>query len=176
MFGKTSTYSRPWTLISNIFEIICHKWTCLHLSRRHNILGIFNTQYDLFFEENTFPLKGVSHENQEGSKAVSIERSSFKNVSAGSFLYFQSGSFLKSAKNNSETYNRKKLVFFLKLALYIVLFFTARPVHVMRAHAVHARSLHGNVMHGHIMQAMSFMATSSMATSCMPMQCIECFK
>ncbi len=42
-------------------------------------------------------LKGVSHENQEGSKAVSIKRSSFKDVSAGSFLYFQSG-FFKSAK------------------------------------------------------------------------------
>ncbi len=50
----------------------------------------------------------VSHENQEGSKAVSIERSSFKDVSAGSFLYFQSDSFFKSAKKYSATYNRKK--------------------------------------------------------------------
>jgi hypothetical protein len=30
-------------------------------------------------------LKGVSHENQEGSKAVSIERSTFKDVLAWSF-------------------------------------------------------------------------------------------
>ncbi len=55
-------------------------------------------------------LNGVSHENQEGSKVVLIERSSFKDVSAGSFWYFQSGSF-KSAKNYSATYNRKKLAF-----------------------------------------------------------------
>ncbi len=35
---------------------------------------------------NVVVLKEVSHENQEGLKAVSIERSSFKDVSAGSFL------------------------------------------------------------------------------------------
>ncbi len=58
------------------------------------------------------PLKVVSHENQEGSKAVSVERSSFKDVSVGSFLYFQSGSFFKSSKNYLATYNRKKLAFF----------------------------------------------------------------
>jgi glutamine amidotransferase-like uncharacterized protein len=57
-------------------------------------------------------LKGAFHENQEGSKAVSIERSSFKDVLAGSFLYFQSGSFFKSAKNYSATNNMKKLAFF----------------------------------------------------------------
>ncbi len=34
------------------------------------------------------------------------------------FLYFQSGFFCKSAKNYSATYKRKKLAFFLKLALY----------------------------------------------------------
>jgi hypothetical protein len=61
----------------------------------------------------------VSHENQEGSKAVSIERSSFKDVSEGSFLYFQSGFFFKPAQNYSATYNGKNWLLFLKLALYI---------------------------------------------------------
>jgi hypothetical protein len=55
-------------------------------------------------EIHIFVLKGVSHENQEGSKAVSNKRSSFKDVSAGSCLYFQPSSFFKSAKNYSATY------------------------------------------------------------------------
>jgi hypothetical protein len=124
-------------------------------------------------EVSKLPFKGVSHKNQEGSKAVSTERSSFKDVFAGSFLYFQSGFFFKSAKNYSATYNRKKLAF-LKIGT-IYWFFTARHVHAVHAHAVHARALHGNVMHGHIMQAKSCTATSSTATSCTPMQCIESF-
>ncbi len=39
-------------------------------------------------------LKGVSHENSQGSKMVSIERSSFGDVSAGSLLTFYSGAIL----------------------------------------------------------------------------------
>jgi hypothetical protein len=57
-------------------------------------------------------IEGVSHENQEGSKAVSVERSSFKDVLAGSFLYFPSGFFFKSGKNYSASYKRNKLAFF----------------------------------------------------------------
>jgi hypothetical protein len=69
----------------------------------------------------------------------------------GLFLYFQSGSFFKSAKNYLATYNRKKLAFFSQMgAKYWC--FTARHVHAVHAQAVHARTMHGYVMHGHAMQ------------------------
>jgi hypothetical protein len=56
-------------------------------------------------------LKVMSHENQEGSKAVSIESLPLRMCRQGLFLYFQSGSFFISAKNYSATYNRKNCVF-----------------------------------------------------------------
>ncbi len=123
-------------------------------------------------------LEEVSHENQEGSKVISTVRSSFKDVSSGSFLYFQSGSYFKSAKYYSATYNRKKLAFFLTWALNIgflppgtsmpcmlkqympaqcmamsCMAMPCKPRHA--SHIMHGHVMHSHVMHGHVMHTNS---------------------
>ncbi len=95
-------------------------------------------------------------------KVESIERSSFTDVSAGSFLYFQSHSIFESAKIYSATYNRKKWRFSPIMGIKYY-FYRWESSHFINLHARHCHARRA---------PMSCTATLCTATSCMPKSCM----
>ncbi len=107
-------------------------------------------------------LKGMSHENQEGSRAISIERSSFKDVRQGRFYIFIQAPSLNLQKIIQRCILGKNWRFFLNG--HKILFFlppgTSMPCILMHhAHAMNSHIMHDHVMHGHIMHGTSCMPT-----------------